>query len=256
MRGLKDKRIIVASAGSGIGAATARRLAEEGAKVIAGDINWPGVEKVVAEITVAGGTAKAMRYDLAYEPSCKALVQACVDTYGGIDGLANVGADLRPGLDEEDKHLLDMNENIWQLQFNANLLGHTRTIRAALPHMIAQKSGSIVCVSSTAAHIGQPMAPGYAASKIGLHTTVRHVAQKWGPDNIRCNGIAPGPVISETVAHMVDSPFYKEMLDIVPLRRGGAPAEVASVIALLMSDDGAWVTGQVWSVCGGWTMRD
>jgi NAD(P)-dependent dehydrogenase (short-subunit alcohol dehydrogenase family) len=256
MRGLKDRRFVVASGGTGIGAATAKRLAEEGGKVIVGDVNKAGIEQVVSEITKAGGTAKAVYYDLADEPSCKALIQACVDSYGGIDGLANVGADLRPGIEGRDKPLLEMDESVWKHQFDVNTVGHTRTIRAALPHMIKQKSGSIVCVSSAAAHIGQDVSPGYATTKIGLHAVIRHVAQAWGPDNIRCNGITPGPVITEAVTHIVDTPDYQRMLQMVPLRRGGTPADVAATIALLLSDDGAWVTGQVWAVGGGWTMRE
>ena len=95
-----------------------------------------------------------------------------------------------------------------------------------------------------------------ATSKIGLHTVIRHVARRWGRDNIRCNAVAPGPVLTEASAKHVDKPEYKEMLELTPLRRAGLPDDVAATIALLVSDDGAWVTGQVWSVGGGWTMRE
>src|SRR5438093_1217829 len=120
MRGLKGKRVVVAGAATDIGAATAKRLAEEGAKVIAGDINKAGVEATVAQIVKAGGTAKAVQFDLADEDTCKALIQACVDTYGGIDGLANVGADLSPALAARDLDLLTTGDDVWDHCMNVN----------------------------------------------------------------------------------------------------------------------------------------
>jgi NAD(P)-dependent dehydrogenase (short-subunit alcohol dehydrogenase family) len=256
MRGLHGKRIVVAGSATGIGAATARRLAEEGASVIAGDINAAGLDETVAAIRANGGTVRAVPFDLAKEESCRALIKACVDSYGGIDGLANVGADLSPSLTARDVDLLGMDEAVWQRTLDVNLMGYTRTIRAALPHMAAQKNGAIVSVSSAAAHIGEDTRPAYATSKIGVNTLTRHVARRWGPDNIRCNAVAPGPVLSESFAKYIPKEDMKKMTDAMPLRRTGSADEVAAVLCFLLSDDGSWVTGQVWSVGGGWTMRE
>ena len=256
MRGLQGKRIVVAGAATGIGAATARRLAEEGAKVVAGDINTAGLEATVASIVKAGGTAKAARVDLADEPSCRALIQACVESYGGIDGLANVAADTSPERSARDLDLLEMSEDIWTRFHDVNVLGFTRTIRAALPHFVTQRDGAIVNVSSAAAFIAEATRPAYATSKIASHTVTRHVARRWGPDNVRCNAVAPGPIMTENVQKYADTPDFKGYLEKTLLKRGGTMAEAASVIAFLLSDDGGFVTGQVWSVGGGQVMRE
>lgn len=259
MQGLKDKRIVIAGGATGIGAATAKRLAAEGAKVIVGDFNVEGAKATTNAITTAGGTAEAIAFDLADEESCQALIQACIDKFGGIDGLANVGADLSLEQHGGDVDLLHMSEKIWKRAWDINLMGYTRTVRAALPHLIAQRSGSIVCVSSGGAHVGRFVAPAYATSKLALHALIRHIAWQWGSDNIRCNAVAPGPVATETsVRNMpqVDPEGMQRMLNSMALGRAGRSEEAAAPIAFLLSDDASWITGQVISVNGGWTMRD
>jgi NAD(P)-dependent dehydrogenase (short-subunit alcohol dehydrogenase family) len=256
MRGIEGRRFVVAGGATGIGAATAKRLAEEGGKVIAGDINKAGLEKTVAEITAAGGIAKGVPFDLADEASCNALIQACVDAYGGVEGLANVGADLAPERSARDLDLLDMSDDIWKRFHDVNLLGYTRTIRAALPHFIAQKNGAIVNTSSAAAFIGEDTRPAYATSKVAIHAMSRHVARRWGRDNVRCNVIAPGPTLTEGSVNYAHLPDFKAFIASTPLQRAGTMAEVAAAMTFLLSDDGAWVTGQVWSIGGGQVMRE
>jgi len=259
MRGLQGKRIVVAGAATGIGAGTATRLAEEGAKVVVGDINKDGMEKTVACITAAGGSATGCAFDFADAASCAALIQRCVDTYGGIDGLANVGAATAVSQMLADVDLLQMDENIWMNAIQVNLMGHIRTIRAALPHFVAQNDGAIVCITSGAAHIGEPTRPAYATTKQGIHAVVRHVARRWGANNIRCNAVSPGSVLTEkSTAFVTDDhqEHRRKLVEAMPLGRRGTVEELGASVAFLLSADGAWITGQVLSVNGGQVMRE
>lgn len=256
MRGLKGKRIIVAGGSTGIGAATALRLAEEGAKVLVGSTNPNNLKATVDKIIAARGVAHGVHFDFADAASSQNLIQTCVDVYGGVDGLANVGADLRHPSVTEGRDLLGTTEDHWQRQFDCNFGGYARTIQAVLPHMIAQRSGAIVNTSSTAAFAGESARPAYAAAKAAINALTRHVARRWGPDNIRCNCIAPGLVLVEKIRESMPESAKQGYIAITPLKRAGEPAEVAAAYAFLLSDDGAWITGQVWSINGGRTMRE
>jgi NAD(P)-dependent dehydrogenase (short-subunit alcohol dehydrogenase family) len=256
VRGLKDKRFVVAGGATGIGAATATRLAEEGAKVVVGDVNRDGLNATIAKITANGGIATGVYFDLADNASAQALIKTCVDAYGGVDGLANVGADLSLPSITTHQDLLELSDENWQRELDCNLMGYTRTIRAVIPHLVKQKSGAIVNTSSTAAYMAEPVRAAYATVKAGINALTRNVARRWGPDNIRCNSVAPGLTMSEANMSKMPAEEREQLLATIPLNRGGTPEELAAVYAYLLSDDGAWVTGQVWSVNGGAYLRD
>jgi NAD(P)-dependent dehydrogenase (short-subunit alcohol dehydrogenase family) len=253
MRGLKGKRIIVAGAATGIGAATAKRLAEEGAHLVVGDINMKGLEATVGEIKSANGVVEGVHFDLADPKSAIALTDACLKAYGGVDGLANIGADLSLG---GDLDLLSASEQTWDRQFDCNLLGYTRTLRAVLPHFVAQKSGAIVNTSSMASYFGEEVRFGYAAAKAGVNALTRHVAHRWGRDNIRCNCIAPGFVASDKASSNLPAAVKEQVVAAIPLGRPAHPSDLAPLYAFLLSDDSAWITGQVWTINGGQMFRE
>jgi NAD(P)-dependent dehydrogenase (short-subunit alcohol dehydrogenase family) len=256
MRGLRGKRIIVASGATGIGAATAMRLADEGACVLVGDINEAGLQSTVGKIVAAGGTAQGSVFDLKDEASIEKMVDTCFQVYGGIDGLANIGADTKGAAAEMDKDICQLDIAHWDKTLRTNLLGHMLTIRAAIPHLVKSGGGAVVCISSGAAFNAQPNIPAYASSKAALHPLIRHVAKRWGKDNIRCNGVAPGWVMSEMGAATFKKQELENALRNHALNRLGTPEDIAAMTAFLLSDDAAWITGQVISVNGGTWFRD
>lgn len=176
MRGLKDRRIVIAGGATGIGAATAERLAQEGAAVAVGDIDLAAAEATAKRITGTGRSAIAVEFDLADEASIQELVGRAVAEFGGVDGLYNVGADLSGGTLGRDSDLLEMDPAVWRRTHEVNLLGYALACRAVLPHLLAQGGGVIVNTSSGAAWSGEPTRPAYAASKAGIN------GQAWSID--------------------------------------------------------------------------
>lgn len=252
MNRFDGKRIVVAAGGSGIGAATSERLASEGARVVVGDINEAGAVATVERIRAAGGTAEAQRFDFADEASTNALIARCVDAFGGIDGLANVGADLSPETMAADQDVLDMNVDTWLRTMRVNVVGHALTSREAIRQMVKQGTGgAIVCVSSEAASCGEDTRPAYAASKAAVNALMRQIALRWGAEGIRCNCVAPGITMSATAEEQMPAEFKQQWLDLTTMKRFGRPTDLAATIVHLLSDDTAWVSGQVWHVNGG-----
>ncbi|MGP4096859.1 SDR family NAD(P)-dependent oxidoreductase [Nonomuraea sp. KM90] len=256
MRGLADKRIVVAGGATGIGAATAERLAEEGAQVLIGDVNLEGAEATAGRVKAAGGTAVAVAFDLADEGSVRALFERAVAEFGGVDGLFNVGADLSPDTLGRDGDLSEMDAAIWRRTFEVNLIGYAHTCRAAVPLLLEGGGGAIVNTSSGAAYVGEAVRPAYAASKAGINALTRHVASRWGKEGIRCNGVSPGMVLSETGLETMSEGFKAAVLGAIRSPRLGRPADLAGAVAFLLSDDAAWINGQTWSVDGGGSLRD
>lgn len=256
MRGLQGKRIIIAGGATGIGAATAERLAAEGAAVVVGDINLAGAQATAERITETGGSAFAVEFDLAGERSVQALADQAVAELGGVDGLYNVGADLSKDTLGRDSDLLDMDPAVWRRTLDTNLLGYALTCRAVIPLLLGQGGGVIVNTSSGAAFGGEPTRPAYAASKAGINALTRHIASRWGRQGIRCNATAPGLVMTESVQRQNDKKLQEMALRFARSPRLGEPSDLAGVVAFLFSDDAAWVNGQVWSICGGTSLRD
>ncbi|MDB5686319.1 MAG: short-chain dehydrogenase/reductase [Rhizorhabdus sp.] len=252
MQRFDGKRVVIAGGGSGIGAAASERLAREGAKVVVGDINEAGAKAVVERISAAGGIAIAQAFDLADETSTNALIQTAVDAFGGIDGLANVGADLSPATMAGDLDVLDMDLAIWERTMRVNVIGHAFTCREAIRNFVHQGTGgAIVNISSEAASCGEDTRPAYAASKAGVNALMRQIALRWGKEGIRCNCVAPGITMSATAEEQMPADFKQQWLDLTTMKRFGRPEDLAATVLFLLSDDAAWVSGQVWHVNGG-----
>lgn len=164
MRGLQGKTVVIAGGATGIGAASAERLAEEGAAVVVGDVNLAGAEATAKGIVEAGGSALAVEFDLADENSIRALADRAVAGFGGLDGLYNVGADLSAQNLGRDGDLLDMDPAVWRRTHEVNLLGYALTARAVLPHLLSRGGGVIVNTTSNAAWGGEPARPALEAA--------------------------------------------------------------------------------------------
>lgn len=249
MRNLGEKAVLVCGGATGIGAATVRRLAREGARVGIGDLNFDGARALAEELSAEGANVCAWAYDQSDEESVNALVEAAAAEFSGLDGLfANV-ADL--GVIFSDGDLLSNELDTWRRTLDVNLVGTVALMRAALPGMLERGSGAMVLTSSDAGVVGEPERPAYAASKAAVNSLCRHVASKWGKQGIRCNVISPGFVLTEQIQANMPDEALDYMLRGARSPRHGDPSDIAGAVAYLLSDEAEWVNGQVWRVNGG-----
>lgn len=252
---LSGKAIIVVGSGTGIGAATVRRLAAEGARVCAADINIGAAEAVVADVVASGSDAFAVPIDIADAASVQMAVATAVDRLGGLDGAHVNAADLRVIF--EDSTALDEDLAVFDRTLAVNLRGHLLCTRAVLPHLLAQGQGAIVYTSSSAADAGEPVRPAYAVAKSGLNALMRHVASQWGRKGITANCVAPGFVFTPEMqaSGQVPQALLDSFLAGGRSNRLGRVQDIAAMVALLLSEDGRWINGQVINVNGGSLLR-
>jgi NAD(P)-dependent dehydrogenase (short-subunit alcohol dehydrogenase family) len=252
MRGLSGKVGIVAGGGRGIGAATAKRLGAEGARVVIGDIEGEWARDVAQEIGKSGGKAIGVDLDGTSPDSQRAIVEAAVAEFGTLDFYHSNLA----GGTEGDVDALNCPLDVLDKSFAINAKSHFIATQAALPVMIERGSGAMIYTSSGAASSASPWQVAYPMTKNAIHALARHVASKWGKEGIRSNVICPGVVLTEAVKiHMTDEQVEQALMR-VPHERLGKPDDIAAAVAFLASDDGSWVNGQVWHVNGGMQMRD
>lgn len=253
MRGLGDKVFIVAGGGSGIGAASAERLAEEGAAVVIGDLRLENAQQVAGRILAAGRRAQAVQFDVTDENSVRALVGTAVRAFGGLDGMHINAADLDAILSDTDAETVPL--AIFDRTLAVNLRGHLLCTRHALPALLKRGGGSLVYTSSGSAFMGEPQRVSYGVSKSGMHAIVRHVATRWGKQGVRANAVAPGLVMTDPVRRGLTEQEHQGVLAITRSARLGEPRDIAAAVAFLLSDDAEWINGQIVSVDGGVTMR-
>jgi NAD(P)-dependent dehydrogenase (short-subunit alcohol dehydrogenase family) len=250
--GLSGKVAIVIGGASGVGKATALRLGEEGALVVVGDINEGGATAVAETIQAAGGTANARKVDISNEAQVNDLVDFARRTFGRVDLLHNVAADLGDTLlADTDAGTVPL--DVFDRTIDVNLRGYLLSCRAVLPLMVEAGAGSIVNTSSLSAD--RALATGarvaYSISKSGIHALTRHIAIRYGKQGIRCNTASLGLVLSDALHATVPAERIAHYVANVPNTNPGEPAAIAAAVAFLLSDDARYINGQTINVDGG-----
>jgi meso-butanediol dehydrogenase/(S,S)-butanediol dehydrogenase/diacetyl reductase len=242
-----DRVALVTGAGSGIGRATAARLAAEGATVVALDVNEDGLAGTIESITEAGGVATAHPADVRDPDEGRAAVAATVEIHGRLDVLANIAGVVRLG------HAVDLTHEEWRLLQDVNLSGPWFLIQAALPHL-EESGGNVVNLASAAGVVGQAYTAAYCASKGGLVLLTKALAVEFAGRGIRFNAVCPGMVNTPlNDFDMVDGLESRLMAKLLPLVAGAEPEEIATLVAYLASDEARYVTGAAISIDGGQT---
>jgi 3-oxoacyl-[acyl-carrier protein] reductase len=242
---------LVTGAGRGIGAATAKRLASDGAAVAVIDLREEDTAQTVDAINSSGGKAIGVGCDVAVTEQVEAAFERTLAELGGLDILVNNAGVIR------DNMLFKMTDDDWDTVMGVHLRGAFLCSRAAQRTMVAQRSGKIVNLSSTSA-LGNRGQANYAAAKAGIQGFTRTLAIELSPFGINVNSISPGfiitPMIEETARRMgvpLDV-FTKGAAEALPIRRVGTPEDIAGVVAFLVGPDSSYITGQNIYVDGGY----
>lgn len=253
MKRLENKVIVLAGSGA-IGGACARRYASEGASVVIGDKNPDAALAVAEEIRAGGGSAVGIELDGTNEDSIAALVALAISEYGGIDGFHANFASFADGTISVD--ILDLPMETYDEEMTVDARGFLLCSKHAIPELQKRGGGAMLYTSSGAAYETAPIRVAYSMAKAAIHALMRHVAVRFGPENIRANVIAPGLIMhprldkkfsDETKRSFMRSNMFKDRL--------GEPNDIAAMAAMLMSDDANYVTGQIIAVDGGATSR-
>jgi NAD(P)-dependent dehydrogenase (short-subunit alcohol dehydrogenase family) len=248
---LEGKSVIITGAGSGIGRAASLLFAKEGAKLIAVDRS-ESVKETAKLVSDAGGTVEAVMADAGSESDVKAFIDKAVSKYGRLDAIwanAGISGGLVPLAEQTVEH--------WQEVLRINLIGPFLAIKYAMPHMIKQKYGSIVCTASVAGLKAGASGHPYGASKAGVISLVQTTAYSLSGTGVRINAVCPGLIETGMTKPVFDRAKERGTSDKIgqlnPLKRAGQPHELAAMGLFLASDDASYVNGQAIPVDGGLT---
>ena len=244
MFSLKDKVALITGASQGIGRDTALALAEAGAKVAVAARNEEKLASLVSEIESAGGSALAVKMDVADAEQIKAGFKQVLEKFGRLDILVNNAAITRDGLS------MRMKPDDWEAVLKTNLTGAHLCIQQALSTMMRARAGRIINISSVVAQSGNAGQANYVAAKAGLIGLTKAVAIEIASRNVTVNAVAPG-FIETPMTDVLPDKVKEELKTRIPLGRMGSPRDVAAAIVFLASDEAAYITGHVLNVNGG-----
>ncbi len=243
---LGGKSAVVTGAGQGIGAAIARLLAVEGARLVLADMSGGPARGVCEEITSGGGEAVFVQADVTSDSDCRRMIDTAIDCYGTLDILVNNAGIAGKGT------VTEVTEEIWDRVMDVNLKSIFLTSRHAVPHMERSGGGSIVCIASVAGMTGEQGQVAYNASKHGVIGLVRCMAYDHAGAGIRVNAVCPGAVDTPLLSSI--SPERRRRLESMHMMgRFGRAEEIARAVLHLASDDSSFTTGATYVVDGGYT---
>ncbi|HKW54160.1 MAG TPA: SDR family NAD(P)-dependent oxidoreductase [Stellaceae bacterium] len=247
---LEGKRAVVTGAGSGIGRASAKRFAAEGAALVIVDKTAAAVEETAAQIKAAGGKAIAQAADAGAESDVRGFIERAVGELGGLD-IVYANAGISGGL----VPLLEQSVELWQEILRVNLIGPFLAIRHAAPYMVRQGKGAIICTASVAGLRANAGGHPYSASKAGVISLVQTAANSLTGTGVRVNAICPGLIETGMTRPIFERARERgsqgKIGQLNPLQRPGEPEEIAAMALFLASDEASYVNGQALAVDGG-----
>jgi 3-oxoacyl-[acyl-carrier protein] reductase len=246
---LKGKIVLVTGSSKALGAETARRFAASGAKVVVNGRDEQAIENVAASIRADGGECIGVRADVTSTVELSTLQTTIRDRFGDVDILAAFAGGLGNPVP-----ILDIAEDQWRNTLNADLTSKFLTVKAFVPPMKEKRSGNIILMSSAAGRLVSQASAAYGAAEAGTLMLMRHLAQELGPFGVRANAIAPSIVRNEKIEKFMPPEMQARAAEWLPLRRIGAPADVAQAALFLASEASSWITGLVLDVNGGKVM--
>jgi len=249
MASLEGRIVMITGAGSGIGQATADIMSARGADIVVHDRNPDGVERTVEIVRANGRTAHPFVNDICDLDGLRDGIKAAESALGPIDGLVN-----NAGISGDRLDFLDIDEARFDLMFDINIKGTFFATQAVIGGMIARNWGRIINISSIYGMVGFRYASHYAAAKAGMLGLTKTWAREFGAWNITVNAIAPGTILTPMTDRPENAAIREARLPTIPLGRDGTPNDIAWPAAWLMSDEAAYITGQVLSPNGGLTI--
>ncbi|MGH9097055.1 MAG: SDR family NAD(P)-dependent oxidoreductase [Acidimicrobiales bacterium] len=251
MERLIDRVAMVTGGGGGIGGATARALAREGASVVVADIDGAAAERVVAEITEAGGRAFAFQADLSKETEVVSTIDAATSRFGRLDVLHNNAALTESDFLTRDTAVTDLPLEVWERTLAVNLTSQMLTCKHAVPEMVRHGGGSIINMSSGASLKGDRTRTAYGVSKAGVNALTMYVATSHGKQGIRVNTIVPGLIVTDAVRAHLDEKTLAGLGRSTLTPYLGQPDDIADLVVFLASDESRYITGQMIAIDGG-----
>jgi NAD(P)-dependent dehydrogenase (short-subunit alcohol dehydrogenase family) len=238
---------IITGAGRGMGKETAQQLLALGGKVAIVDLDQDRLGSAAADLTVDKGELLTLKADVMNESQVGAMVEETMRRFARIDHLVNCAGAYRA-----KSPSLQVDSDEWDVIVDSNLKGTFNCCRAVLPHMVAQRRGAIVNISSLAGRTCSPfLGVHYSAAKAGVLGLTRHLANEFGPSGVRVNAIAPGTMLGERVSEIASNDGLSKQAEGTPLGRLATPRDIAGVITFLISDLSAFITGATIDVNGG-----